>query len=170
MSLKTYRLFCEMCSWKRITDGSDLQDLVEIKKSKIQRGIPRIDPATKKVVEPNWKKMPKQWKCPQCGRPVKAVKISNPQLALEERLERERAEEIRKETQIKIIEDMKSRYKERRAQEIEKAEKDAETRQIAREVEAARLQEELQRIEGFKIEGKEHEEDRPDGSETSSEG
>jgi predicted RNA-binding Zn-ribbon protein involved in translation (DUF1610 family) len=169
---KTYRLYCEICNWKKITDGSDVRGLTEVKKSKIQRGIPRIDPKTKKVVEPEWKTMPKQFKCPKCGRPVKIRRIANPQEALEKRLERDAASKEREEIKSQLMDEMKERYKDRRLKEIEQSKKDEATRKLARELEEQRLRDEIEKIEknsqskGFEID--EQEEDRPDGSETGS--
>jgi len=89
MSLKTYLLYCEPCNWKRITDGSDVQDLVEIKRSPIPGGYPKLDPVTKKVIKPKPKKQPRQFKCPGCGRGILPKKIPNPQAAIDQKLEEE---------------------------------------------------------------------------------
>lgn len=175
---KKYQLYCEICNWKKITDGSDVHDLTPVKKSKIQRGIPRLDAKTKKKVEPKWKNMPKQFKCPECGRPVKIKRIADPQHQLELRLEKEAANAEREKIKLQIMNEMKDRYKERREKEIIQAEKDAETRRITRELEEERLREEIEKIKGiekekekgFGIEVNNEEENRTDGSETSSEG
>lgn len=147
MMSKIYRLFCEICSWKRITDGKDLDDLTTIKRSKIQRGIPKIDPKTKKIMEPKWKTLPKKFKCPNCGRPARATQISNPQKQLKERIEQEKAIKEKTEAKSLMIKEMKDRYKDRREKEILQANKDAETRSLARELEEKRLKEELNKIE-----------------------
>ena len=165
---KLYRFFCQHCSWKKITDGTDLQDLKPVKRTKIQRGIPRLDPKTNKIIEPKWKTLPKSFKCPDCGRPVRAVKISDPQKQLESKLEKEQAAKNQEEVKILMIDEMKERYKKRREKEIEQAAKASETRSLARELEEKRLKEELDKIENQKKEHKDanEEKDRPDGSET----
>ena len=75
MSTKLYRLYCELCNYNRITDGTDIGDLVEYKRSKIQRNIPKIDPLDQKVKEKDHIKLPKQYKCPKCGRLIKPKKL-----------------------------------------------------------------------------------------------
>ena len=47
MAVKLYKLYCEICNWKRITDGSDIQDLYEIKTSPIPGGVPKYDKESK---------------------------------------------------------------------------------------------------------------------------
>lgn len=85
MSVKLYRLYCEICNWKLVTDGSDeaAKALVEIKTSPVPTGLPRLDEETKQVVVPNAKKQVKKFKCPNCGRGIRPVKIDNPQEKLE---------------------------------------------------------------------------------------
>jgi len=70
MSIKTYLLYCEICGYKRITDGSDATDLVEIKTSPLFTGAPKIDAITKKIMAPKAKPQRKRFKCPKCGRVV----------------------------------------------------------------------------------------------------
>jgi predicted RNA-binding Zn-ribbon protein involved in translation (DUF1610 family) len=72
---KMYMLLCEICGYKRITDGTDVKDLVEVKTSPLFTGAPKIDPLTKKVVQPKEKKRKKRFKCPKCGRVVFPRKI-----------------------------------------------------------------------------------------------
>jgi len=95
MSVKLYRLYCEICNWKRITDGSDIQDLMELKTSPIPRGIPKVDLETKKVVQPKSKDQIKKFRCPKCGRVVIPKKISDPQRELEEKQELEARKKAR---------------------------------------------------------------------------
>ena len=54
MSVKQYILFCHVCGWKKLTDGSDLQDMVEVKTCNHCSGA-------------------RQFKCPGCGRLVRAA-------------------------------------------------------------------------------------------------
>ena len=70
MGIKTYLLYCEICGYKRITDGSDATDLVEIKTSPLITGAPKLDPITKKMFVSKTKPQRKRFKCPKCGRVV----------------------------------------------------------------------------------------------------
>lgn len=94
MSVKTYQFYCEICNWKRITDGSDIQDLHEYEVSGIPGGIPKLDIITKKVVPTKDKKPLKRFRCPQCGRPVIPRKIPNPQAIVDQRIEEENRSEL----------------------------------------------------------------------------
>jgi len=78
MSIRYYRLYCENCSYNRITDGTDIDDLFEYKRSKIATSIPKIDPITKKVITKDPKALPKQFRCPKCGRLITPKKIPDP--------------------------------------------------------------------------------------------
>ncbi len=90
MSVKTYQLFCDYCGYKRITDGSDIGDLREIKQSPIPGGSPILDPLGKKEVKvelhqpasntngtiaPKPVPQRKKFKCPKCGRVIMARQI-----------------------------------------------------------------------------------------------
>ena len=55
MSVQHYILLCSVCGWKRLTDGTDIDDLVEVKNCRHCSGG-------------------RQFKCPSCGRLVKAAK------------------------------------------------------------------------------------------------
>jgi rubredoxin len=72
---KMYRLYCEYCGYNRYTDGTDIQDLVPYKRSPIMSGIPKYNPKTKKTDEKNFINLPKQFKCPKCGKLISARKI-----------------------------------------------------------------------------------------------
>jgi predicted RNA-binding Zn-ribbon protein involved in translation (DUF1610 family) len=76
MSLKHYQLYCDSCNYKRITDGTDIQDLIPVKTSSIQQGIPYIDPLTKKTVTPPYKPQKLRFKCPKCGKVIMARQIT----------------------------------------------------------------------------------------------
>ena len=92
MSKKFYRLYCEVCNWKKITDGTDI-DLFKLKTSNIPGGVPKLDPVSKKTITPKSIKQPKKYRCPNCGRVVIPRKISNPQEKIDqhcEELEQER--------------------------------------------------------------------------------
>lgn len=70
-----YQLYCEICGYKRITDGTDVHDLVPVKTSKIQQELPYIDPLTKKTITPPYKAQRLRFKCPKCGRVIMAKQI-----------------------------------------------------------------------------------------------
>jgi len=55
MSVQQYILLCSFCGWKKLTDGADLGELVEVKNCRHCSGA-------------------RQFKCPSCGRLVKAAK------------------------------------------------------------------------------------------------
>jgi hypothetical protein len=76
MSVKNYQLYCDFCGYKRLSDGSDVQDLIQVKNAPIPCGTPYLDPAGVLVV-PKPKPQQKKFKCPSCGRAIKAKKISS---------------------------------------------------------------------------------------------
>lgn len=79
MAVKYYRLYCEICGYSLITDGSNV-NLVEYKRSKIQKEIPKLDPTTDKTVPGTWLTLPKKYKCPKCGRLISARKFKEPEV------------------------------------------------------------------------------------------
>ena len=87
MSTKLYRFYCEICNWKKITDGADTDKLYEYKTSGLQKNIPKLDKLTKKTVPTEFRDQPRKFRCPNCGRPVIARKISNPQETIDQKNE-----------------------------------------------------------------------------------
>jgi len=79
MASKYYRLHCEICGYNTITDGTNM-NLVEYKRSKVQKEIPRLDPATNKTIPSTWLTLPKKYKCPKCGRLISARKFKEPEI------------------------------------------------------------------------------------------
>jgi len=75
-SVKLYQFYCETCNWKKITDGSGTQELVEVKTSPIPGGIPKRDLESGKTVTPKAIKQKRRFKCPNCGRVVFAKLLS----------------------------------------------------------------------------------------------
>ena len=65
---KRYLIFCEPCSYKKIIESNDPEDLVLIKRSTIPASSPKLDPATKKTKVSKDKPNVKMCKCPRCGR------------------------------------------------------------------------------------------------------
>jgi transcription elongation factor Elf1 len=80
MAIKYYRLNCEICGFNQVTDGSNIQ-LVEYKRSQIQKELPKIDPVTNKIShQRDMMKLPKKYKCPKCGRLVSARLFKEPEV------------------------------------------------------------------------------------------
>ena len=79
MAIKYYKLHCEICGYTNITDGSDCK-LVECKRSKIQKDIPKCDSSTGEASKSTFISLPKKYKCPKCGRLVSPRKIQEPEL------------------------------------------------------------------------------------------
>lgn len=75
MSIKTYRLLCEACGWRKVTTGADTQDLVEVETSKVQTTLDKINQDG--TIEPaKFCNQPKKFRCPGCGRPIRPKRIS----------------------------------------------------------------------------------------------
>ena len=89
-----YRLYCEICNWKKLTDGTDV-DLFEIKTCPIPGGYPVTDPITQKTTQPKSKPQPKKFRCPQCGRAVIPRKITDPQNTINEKKKIENSQKER---------------------------------------------------------------------------
>lgn len=99
MSVKRYQFFCDHCGYKRQTDGTDIQDLREIKTSPIPGSSPVLDPFAKKTAEPVFgqpsveatgirvpRNTPqrKKFKCPKCGYVIMARKLTPIEEPIEE--------------------------------------------------------------------------------------
>lgn len=69
--IKQYQLYCDHCGYKRFSDGSDAQDLIQVQTSDIPRGSPYLDPVTRKTIIPKPMKQLKKFKCPKCGYLIK---------------------------------------------------------------------------------------------------
>jgi DNA-directed RNA polymerase subunit M/transcription elongation factor TFIIS len=74
---KKYILHCNKCPYKRITDGTDLEDLIQVKTVDLQRGLPKLDPEGKTVIQQPPKKRTKIFRCPKCGFSLKAYSLDN---------------------------------------------------------------------------------------------
>ena len=79
MSQKLYQLYCQYCNWKRITDGTDIDDLAEMKTSPIPGAAPKFNQETKKITVYKPTPQPRKFKCQKCGRAVIPQKIADPQ-------------------------------------------------------------------------------------------
>jgi len=101
--VKRWLVFCEPCSYKRILVSSEPHDLVEVKTAPIPGGAPRLDPETKKAKDRPVTSQPKKFKCPQCGRGVRATKLADPYLAAFKEVDgqkRKREEELEKQKRL----------------------------------------------------------------------
>ena len=79
MGEKLYRLYCEICNWKLITNGNDdaARNLYELKTAPIPAGYPKWDEEKGKIVVPPSKKQIKKFRCPGCGRAIRPVQIED---------------------------------------------------------------------------------------------
>lgn len=120
-----YQFFCEICNWKRITDGSEPVDLVELKSTQIAEGIPTLD-SNGKIIDSKLKPPKRRYRCPQCGRVVFPKKIADPQQKILQQIEQEQravqaekeiAEyaELMRQREMEIIEEQKLLEKKKRA-------------------------------------------------------
>ena len=76
-SKKSYRFYCEICNFIKITDGRGEQDLVEIKRCPIPGGIPVLNKESGETDTPKAIKQPRLFRCPRCGRGMSVRKISS---------------------------------------------------------------------------------------------
>jgi len=109
MNKKFYQLYCEICNWKLITDGIDVDKLHEIKTAPIPQGAPKIDPIEKKVVVSKPIKQKRKFRCPSCGRVVTPKPIKNPQETIDRFHEQLESEQRKKEWE-KLDAEAKDKY------------------------------------------------------------
>jgi predicted RNA-binding Zn-ribbon protein involved in translation (DUF1610 family) len=82
-----YQLYCDNCHYKKITDGVNIDDLIQVKKSKLQKDMPKLDPSTNKTIKPLFKEQKKTFKCPKCGFSIRARKIKTEEAVSEQKEE-----------------------------------------------------------------------------------
>ncbi len=104
-----YQLYCQICHWKKITDGSDVKNLTEVKSSPIQREIPKFDKKEKKTILSKDKIRKKRFKCPGCGRVIFPKKIEDPQADIDAIREKDIHEKETLEINVKILEQQENR-------------------------------------------------------------
>ena len=75
MSIKKYLVYCEPCGYKRITDGTNDEDLIKVSRSDVPGGAPQLNPHTKEVDIKKSSKQPTMVKCPKCGRGIRVRKL-----------------------------------------------------------------------------------------------
>lgn len=80
-----YMLYCEICNWKKVSDGSDIKKMIELQTSPIPGSPPTLDPVTKKTIIHKNKKQTRRFKCPQCGRVIIPRKLKPEKLSEEDR-------------------------------------------------------------------------------------
>lgn len=113
-----YQLYCQICNWKKITDGEAVRELTEVKTSPIQREIPKFDKKKKETILSKDKVRRKRFKCPKCGRVVFPKKIDDPQADIDAAKEQLAQEKETLELNLKILEEQEKRrrkYEEDRA-------------------------------------------------------
>lgn len=104
-----YQLYCQICNWKKITDGGDIKNLTEVKTSTIQREIPKFDKKEKKTIFSKDKIRKKRFKCPSCGRVVFPKKIEDPQADIDAIREKDIHEKETLQINLKILEQQENR-------------------------------------------------------------
>jgi hypothetical protein len=77
--INNYRLYCEICNYCKIIDSKDTSEFIEQKRLPVSTKIPKYDPVTKKIEVGKPRILPKQFKCPTCGRLITPKKIKNEQ-------------------------------------------------------------------------------------------
>jgi len=130
---KLYQLLCN-CGWRRITDGSDVGDLYEIKTSPIPKGIPKLDVVKKTTVVQKDRERIRSFRCPECGYIVKPKIINDPQRIMDEKVEKEQAMKEHEEN----MRQEKMRIAEMQAKDKEQDDKIKKERAIQRKLEAER--------------------------------
>lgn len=93
MAEKLYKFFCEYCSFSKFTNGSDVGELVEIKRTPLQKSIKNTDEILKRK---------RKFKCPNCGNLLGYKKIKNQQD--ENDKEQEVIERLKRNAEKNIIE------------------------------------------------------------------
>ena len=104
-----YQLYCQICNWKKITDGEAVRELTEVKTSPTQREIPKFDKEKKKTILSKDKARRKRFKCPKCGRVVFPKKIDDPQADIDATKEQLAQEKETLELNLKILEEQEKR-------------------------------------------------------------
>jgi len=75
---RKYVLYCEPCNFKKILDKPEDEDLIEIKKSMVPGGYPKLDIESGETKNRENLKRSKQYKCPKCGRGVTIKRYNVP--------------------------------------------------------------------------------------------
>ena len=107
MATKLYQLYCEICHWRKITDGSDVNQMHEIPTTPLMITLPKIEEG--KPAAAKFQKRPKRFRCEQCGRVVSPRVIEDPQFKLDEQLELENRMKKRLIDEAKFNEEEKNR-------------------------------------------------------------
>lgn len=104
---KKYMVYCEPCNYRSLIEERWEGDshLTVIPTSKIQSNIPMLDPSTKKTLSKPLIERAKMYKCPKCGRGIRAKQMFVPYLKTLEQVERKEQEERSKEDYEQRIRD-----------------------------------------------------------------
>lgn len=81
---KLYVLHCNKCTYKKFSNGKDIEGLILVKQSSLQRNLPKLDIINKKIVSAPDKKRNKLFKCPKCGFTMKAYQVEENKENLDE--------------------------------------------------------------------------------------
>jgi DNA-directed RNA polymerase subunit RPC12/RpoP len=69
---KSFVLYCDYCNYKKIVGDLEQSGLFEIKTSNVPGGLPAFDSEKKKFVPKKSLEQPKKFRCPKCGRGIRA--------------------------------------------------------------------------------------------------
>lgn len=69
-TIKRWFMFCEPCGFRKIIklEGSEAEELTEVKRVDVPGGAPKLDPVKKKTVYRDSVSTTKMFKCLECGR------------------------------------------------------------------------------------------------------
>jgi len=109
---KIFQLYCNQCTWKRYTDGTDMKDLYEIKTSPIPTNIPHFDPETNKTIVSKSRNQKRRFRCPNCGQTITPRIVPDTQKEVDAKREIEERVLKRKELEEKILKDRNRRENE----------------------------------------------------------
>src|SRR5687767_12707444 len=100
---RLFQLYCDHCHWKRITDGTDITDLFEIKTSPVLASTPKLDAETRKTIPAKFQEQKRRFRCPSCGHAMTPRIIADPQKALVDKIALDKRVAERKELEEKVL-------------------------------------------------------------------
>lgn len=103
---KRYLIFCEPCSFKRIVESDNPDDIVLIKRSSIPGKAINLD-AKKKEKDPKIQKQSTMCKCPRCGRGATMKSLPDVYVKTFKELEKKTQKEEEEKAKKKRLEDGK---------------------------------------------------------------
>ena len=87
MTEQYFRLYCEICEFKKDVKSDFFAGLTEVKVKPLPGGVPKMDPESGEVFVPPTKERLRRFKCPQCGRVVFPKKIVDVQGEMDEKFD-----------------------------------------------------------------------------------